>query len=133
MDPFCNQCRAYRRLIERGANGKIAARRYGYTTISAERGYELAQRFGVEDWDRQGGNKQSIRTIVKQLVQDDSPLTHKVAIKILRGLRKMRKFAIYPTDVRARNYKAGLLVGMSIESRYKSECFRGRIFGCSTA
>ena len=114
MDPFFNECRAYGRLIERGQNGKIAARCYGYTAISAEREEALYRKYGVEHWGRPVGDRQPIRAIVKELIEDDSPLTHKVAKKILKDLRKMHKMGIYPMDVRARNYKAGLLVDMSI-------------------
>lgn len=114
MDPFYNECRAYGRLIERGENGKIAARCYGHTTISAEREEELYRKYGVEDWGRLAGDGQPIRAIVKEFIQDDNPLTHEVAKKILRDLRKMRKMGVYPMDVRARNYKAVLLVDMSI-------------------
>ena len=41
-------------------------------------------------------------------------LTGRVADKILRNLKKMRSTGIYPGDVRARNYEAGLLVNMGI-------------------
>lgn len=68
----------------------------------------------MEDWDRLAGDRQPIRAIVKEIIRDDNPVTDKVAKKILRDLRKMRKMGVYPMVVRARNYKAGLLVGMSI-------------------
>lgn len=48
MDPFCCECRAYGTLIERGGNGKIAARCYGYKTVSAEREEDLYGKYGVK-------------------------------------------------------------------------------------
>ena len=51
---------------------------------------------------------------MKDLVVKDVPLTGKVADKILRDLKAMRRKRIYPGDIRARNYKAGLLVDFSI-------------------
>ena len=92
-------------------NGNIATRCYGYATIAATREDELYRKFGVEEWDRLSGDRQRIRGIVKELIHDGDRMTHKVAKKILRDLRKM---GIYPMDVRARNCKAGLLVDMSI-------------------
>ncbi len=91
MDPFYNECRAYGRLIERGENGKVAARCFGHTTVSAEREEELYRMYGVGDWDRPIGDRQPFRAIVKELILDDNRLTHKVAKRILRDLRKMRK------------------------------------------
>lgn len=41
-------------------------------------------------------------------------LTGRVADKILRDLKKMRSNGIYPRDIHARNYRARLLVDMSI-------------------
>ena len=58
--------------------------------------------------------RQPLRAIVKDLVVKDVPLTGKVADKILRDLKAMRRKRIYPGDIRARNYKAGLLVDFSI-------------------
>lgn len=114
MDPFYNECRAYGRLIEHGENGKIAARCYGYTTISVDRKEELYQKYGVKDWGRPDGDRRSTGAIAKEVIQHDSSPTDKVAKKILRDLRKMRKMDNYPMDVQARIYKAGLLVDMSI-------------------
>ena len=52
--------------------------------------------------------------LYKGLILNDNRLTHQVAKMIFRGLRKMRKMGIYPMDVRTRDYKAGLLVDLSI-------------------
>ena len=50
---------------------------------------------------------------MKELILKDVPLTGKVADKILRDTKRMRRCGIYPGDVRPRNYKNGLLVDMS--------------------
>jgi Kinetochore Sim4 complex subunit FTA2 len=81
----------------------------------------LERKFQIWDWDRPGdeydkpaSERQPFRAIVKELIQEDVPLTAKVADKILRDLRKMRSCGVYPGDIRPRNYKAGLLVDMSV-------------------
>lgn len=51
---------------------------------------------------------------MKELVLKDVPLTGKVADKILRDLKRMRSCGIYPGDIHVRNYKAGLLVDLSV-------------------
>ncbi|KAL9133958.1 MAG: hypothetical protein Q9175_004859, partial [Cornicularia normoerica] len=83
-----------------------------YTTIPEKKDEELHQNFGVGDWDRLIGDRLPLRAIVKELILGEKPLTHKVAEKILRDLRKMRKMGIYPMGVRARKYRAGLLGDM---------------------
>lgn len=120
-DPFYNECRAYGRLEERGLNGKVAVRCHGYITISAKKEEVLGRKLKVWDWDRPGGEydmppseRQPFRVIVKDLISRDDPLTGKVADKILRDLKKMRRCGVYCNDVRTRNYKAGLLVDMSV-------------------
>ena len=120
-DPFYNECRAYGRLQEANLNGKVAVRCYGYITFPAEIERQLQRDFQVYGWDRSAqdylkpvSSRQPIRAIVKELVLQDEPLTGKVADKMLRDLKKMRSKGIYPLDVYERNYKAGLLVDMSI-------------------
>ena len=51
---------------------------------------------------------------MKEMVREDVPLTGKVADKMLRDLERMRRCGIYAGDIRLRNYKAGLLVDLSI-------------------
>lgn len=85
-----------------------------YTTIPKKKEEELYQNFGVGDRDRLIGDRLRLRAIVKELILGEKPLTHKVAEKTLRDLRKMRKMGIYPMGVRARKYRAGLLGEMSI-------------------
>lgn len=119
-DPFYNECRAYGRLEEKKLNGKIAVRCYGYITVPAEAEVQLERKFRIWDWDRPGeeydkpfSQRQPFRAIVKELILKDVLLTGKVADRILRDTKRMRRCGIYPGDVRPRNYKNGLLVDMS--------------------
>ena len=121
MDPFYNECRAYGRLIEKKINGKVAAQCYGYIAVPAARKSELAQRFDVDEaqWGQPDNapllrNKTPLRAIAKQLIREDKPLSEKLAAKMLRDLKRMRRAGVYPMDIRKRNYKGGLLLDMSI-------------------
>ena len=121
MDPFYNECRAYGRLEEANLNGKVAVRCHGYMTFPAEYEEELERRLDVSDWGRPGdeydkdvSERQPLRAIVKDLVRKDVPLTGRVADKILRDMKKMRKCGIYVGEVEPRNYMAGLLVDLSV-------------------
>ena len=121
MDPFYNECRAYGRFAETHQDGKIAVGCYGHLSIPAEREDELEQKFRVENWDRPDreyaipvAKRQPLRAIVKELVREDVPLTQRIVKKMLKDLKKMRDLGVYPLDVRARNYKAGRLLDMSI-------------------
>jgi len=121
MDPFFNECRAYGRLIEKNVNGKVAVHCYGYLMIPANREDELRNRFGVTTWNRPheeyskpASERQPFRAIVKDLVTEDVPLTAKTAKKMLRDLRRMRRFEVYNMDIQARNYKGGRLVDFSV-------------------
>ena len=55
-----------------------------------------------------------MRATIKDLVRKDIPLTGKVADKILRDMKRMRKCGVYVGEVYPRNYMAGLLVDMSV-------------------
>ena len=120
-DPFFNECRAYGRLIERDVNGKVAVRCHGHMAIPAAREEELARRFEVDAWDRPeddsqlpAAKRQPFRAIVKDLVEDDSPLTEENLIRMRRDLLRMHRLGVYPQDVRERNYGGGLLLDFSI-------------------
>ena len=98
----------------------MAVRCHGYIPISADKEDYLKREFGIEDWDRPGdeydkpvSQRQPFRAIVKDLVLKDTPLTAKVADKMLVDLKRMRRNGIYPEDIVPRNYKAGLLVDLS--------------------
>lgn len=121
MDPFYCECRAYGRLVEAKLNGKVAVRCHGYLEIPAEREEEVRERFGIEAWNRPdseytkpASKRQPFRAIVKDLISEDIPFTTQSVKKMLRDLKRMRKLCIYPMDVRARNYKGGLLVDFSV-------------------
>ncbi|KAL8785398.1 MAG: hypothetical protein Q9195_008658 [Heterodermia aff. obscurata] len=117
-DPFYNECRAYGKLIETNLNGKVAVRCHGYTTLPAAIEEELEERFDVSDWDREDYDRPMrsravFRAIVKDLVKEDIPLTTRVLRRMKKDLKEIRKQGVYPTDVKARNYKGGLLVDFS--------------------
>ncbi|KAL9098861.1 MAG: hypothetical protein Q9163_005554 [Psora crenata] len=120
-DPFYNECRAHGRLIEKGVEGKIAVRCYGYITIPAEKEIDLWRKFSIRDWDRTEeesrqpiAQRRPLRAIVKELLSNNAPYTPKVVHKMLRDLRKMRRLGVYAMDIAPRNYIAGLLVDFSI-------------------
>lgn len=121
MDPFYNECRAYGRFAETHQDGKIAVRCYGHLSIPAEREDELERKFRIKDWDRPDkeyaipvAKREPFRAIVKELVREDEPLTQRAVKKMLKDLKKMRDLGVYPLDVRARNYKGGRLLDMSV-------------------
>ena len=120
-DPFYNECRAYGRLIERDVNGKVAVRCHGHMAIPATREEELYRRFEVYEWDRPKDDsklpvskRQPFRAIIKDLIEDDQPLTEKNLIRMRKDLLTMHKMGVYPQDVRERNYGGGLLLDFSI-------------------
>lgn len=120
-DLFFRECRAYGRLEEKDLNGKVAARCYGYITIPAREEELFGRKFQVwqwdrsdEDWSKPTSERQPFRAIVKELILKDAPLTGRVADRILRDMKRMRRCGIYSDDVHARNYRNGLLVDMSL-------------------
>ena len=120
-DPFFRECTAYERLEEKKLNGKVAVRCYGYITIPCEKEKLFRRKFEIYDWNRPGversepvSERQPLRAIVKELIQKDVPLTGRVADRILRDMKRMRRCGIYSNDVFPRNYKGGLLVDMSL-------------------
>lgn len=121
MDPFDSECRAYGRLVEANVNGMVAVGCHGHLTLPAEIEDQLRRDFNVDNWDRLDeeysrpiSKREPFRAIVKDLVTEDVSFTPKIAKKMLRDLKRIRKFGVYPMDVRARNYKGGLLVDFSI-------------------
>lgn len=121
MDPFYSECRAYGRLIDANLNGKVAVRCHGYLNVPAEIEEELRREFNVVNWQRPDheyftpvSKREPFRAIVKDLVMEDVSFTQKIVRKMLRDLKTIREFGVYPMDVRARNYKGGLLVDFSI-------------------
>jgi len=120
-DPFYNECRAYGRLEQANLNGKVAARCHGYIAIPAEREDHLDTKFDVGVWNRPedeyakpAKERQPFRAILKELLRDDRRITHRVAKKMLSDLQSIRALGVFPLDITEENYKAGLLVDMSI-------------------
>ena len=120
-DPFFRECRAYGRLEEKKLNGKVAARCYGYITIPAQKEKLFQRKFEIYGWDRPSADcskpvseRQPLRAIVKELILKDVPLTARVADRILRDMKRMRRCGVYSNDVFPRNYKNGLLVDMGM-------------------
>ena len=117
-DPFYNECRAYGRLKQKGLDGKVAIRCHGYTTVPPMIESMLEERFNVTDWGRDDYDKPmkeraAFRAIVKDLVREDPPLTHRLLKKMLKDLAKIRGQRVYPLDIMKRNYKGGLLMDFS--------------------
>ena len=80
-----------------------------------------ARRFNVRDWNRPSdeydkivSQRQPLRATIKVLVRKDIPMTGKVADKILRDVKRMRKCGVYVGEVYPRNYMAGLLIDLSV-------------------
>lgn len=121
LDPFYNECRAYGRLVEKKLNGKVAVRCYGYLMLSAQYEEDLEQQFGIEDWNRTNEEKKlpfskryPLKAIVKEFVPEDTVWKPRLVGKVLRDLKKIRKTDVYVIDVKAANYKNGLLVDFSV-------------------
>lgn len=51
---------------------------------------------------------------MKDLIREPMPLTQKATKKMPKDLKTTRELDVYPMDVRARKYEAGLLVDVSI-------------------
>jgi Kinetochore Sim4 complex subunit FTA2 len=89
---------------------------YGFLGVSAGKEPMLLKRFGVEMWNReesQVADNEPLRALVKELVEDDLPLTDALLKKMLRDLKALRKMKIYQQDILPRNYKGGRLVDFS--------------------
>ncbi|KAL8671530.1 MAG: hypothetical protein Q9168_003975 [Polycauliona sp. 1 TL-2023] len=117
FDPFYNECRAYGKLVEVNLNGKVAVRCHGYLLLPARYEKDLDRQFGeiewnrpIEEYDKPVSERQPLRAIVKDLVLQDTEWSPLTANQILRNLKLMRKHEIYAMDIKARNYKAGLLI-----------------------
>ncbi|EKG10122.1 hypothetical protein MPH_12722 [Macrophomina phaseolina MS6] len=121
LDPFYAECRAYGAIEERLYNGElpkneddwIAAPCYGYLRISVRDEDFLRETFKIRNWDRANQtDTEPIRGLVKEFIEEKAPVNTK-----RRSVRKMRKdllvlesIGVYPRDIAARNYRAGLLV-----------------------
>ena len=120
MDPFYNECRAYGKLVETGLNGKIAVYCYGYLTLPASTEAQIRREFNIvswdraeEDFDRLPAQREPLRAIVKEFIKDDLPFSAKDVKKMLQHLKRLRRLNVHPMDMKAQNYRAGLLVDFS--------------------
>lgn len=121
FDPFCNECRACGKLNQVNLNGEVAVRCHGYLMLSAKYEDGLNNRFGLTGWNRPSEEydkaplqRQPLRTIVKDLILDDTDWTPRVANKMLRDLKKMRQHGVYAMDLKPENYKGGQLGDFSV-------------------
>lgn len=120
-DPFYAECRAYGGLIDSNLNGEVAAFCHGYLTLPAEVEVLFDKDYPGLEWNRPSkeyrrppSRRQPFRAILKDFIADQSPLSHMTVKKVLQRLRKIRENKIYPIDIAARNYRAGLLLDFSI-------------------
>jgi Kinetochore Sim4 complex subunit FTA2 len=120
VDPFYAECRAYGRIMEterrKQPKRSLVVPCYGFLGVSAGKEPMLLKRFGVEMWNRedsQVAGNEPLRALVKELVEDDLPLTDALLKKMLRDLKALRKMKIYQQDIFPRNYKGGRLVDFS--------------------
>lgn len=79
----------------------------------------LRNQFGIEGWNRpekdqeqDSDSKQPFRALVKEFIDSDFDI--KKPGKMLRDLKRLNEMGIYQKDVRAANYKNGLLVDFSV-------------------
>jgi hypothetical protein len=114
IDPFHAECRAFGRIQDKGRNGDIAVRCYGFTFVSADHEEFLAREFGVSDWNRQSEHQgKPFRAIVKDLVPDTVSFTAKMRQKMKSDLKALNGMNIYVMDIRRENYKGGYLLDFS--------------------
>lgn len=121
FDPFYAECRAYGRIEDRKRNGKVAVRCYGFTAVSALQEAALYETFDVSEWDRPSeqyslpvAERQSFRAIVKDLIEDQTPLSKIMIGRMLKDLKSLRRMALFVRDVKESNYKGGKLVDFSV-------------------
>ena len=92
----------------------------GYLALPAAK-YEdlISSRFGITDWNRSEQDqkrrtvrKEPLRALVKKLVKTEGMVSNPE--KMLKDLKQLRELGIYQRDIRAENYKNGLLVDFSV-------------------
>lgn len=123
-DPFYAECRAYdqvNRIEEKrrqGSKWKLAARCHGFISLKrkdelilAERGIDLWEDIPEDDEYRKLAEGSPIRAIVKDYVEDEETAMNLPTLKaILRNVHAMNRQGILHRDIRASNFKAGLVV-----------------------
>ncbi|TGJ79360.1 hypothetical protein E0Z10_g9401 [Xylaria hypoxylon] len=119
-DPFINECRAYGRLHEVNKTD-FAAKCYGYLLLEPKdnESVEKSDLQGVawaksENWKHDGPiDKVPIRTIVKEYIESERAFAPEMIPRMLQSLKALHKYGIIHRDIRAANYKEGLLVDFS--------------------
>lgn len=126
MDPFNAECRAYGRIEQiytkyRAKNADIspiAVPCYGHVSISASHEKEISAQFGPLDFQRYRAEVGTpLRALVKEYNPHEPINPKKRSVKtMLRNLEIMHANGLYPIDIRAENYREGLLVdfGMAL-------------------
>lgn len=123
-DPFYAECRAYGQIKKaeekrrQESKWKIAARCHGFMPLKKNDELILAAR-GIDVWEdipeddeyRKLAEGSPIRAIVKDYVEDEEKAMTLPTLKaILKNVRAMNKQGILHRDIRASNFKAGLVV-----------------------
>lgn len=101
-------------------NGKIAVRCFGFLTLPAAEETFFKHKFQVATWDRPDedyekplAQRMPFRAIVKELVKTEVEFARKDVYKMLQHLKRLAGLGVWPIDVCARNYRAGLLIDFS--------------------
>ncbi|KAI0110367.1 kinetochore Sim4 complex subunit FTA2-domain-containing protein [Nemania sp. FL0031] len=119
-DPFYAECRAYGRIEELKEQGiitrKLAAECYGFLALKPQEEEEI-NRMGISLWDlpedddyRRRAEGSPVRAIVKEFVGGTSSLRLRTCKHMLKSLRLLNEYGLIVRDIKADNYKAGLLI-----------------------
>ncbi|KAH8744627.1 kinetochore Sim4 complex subunit Fta2, partial [Diaporthe sp. PMI_573] len=121
IDPFYCECREYGRIRDALVNGTLkdnpALPCYGYMILRPEddeflhqNGVQLSGEHSGADSHNSSETPCATRAIVKKLAGPASGLTVRRQGKVLRDILILNRLGIYNRDVRADNYRDGLLV-----------------------
>ena len=129
-DPFFAECRAYGRINEWRKQGKltydIAILCHGYIYLDEKYRKTLEDLGVVLDEESLASQPPAslppIRAILKELASDDSGVNADTAYSVLRSIKKLHSLGIYNRDVRADNFRDGLLVDFG-RSRTTPHCY----------
>ncbi|KAH7302834.1 kinetochore Sim4 complex subunit FTA2-domain-containing protein [Stachybotrys elegans] len=121
MDPFFCECRSYGRIREALADKRLksnpAVPCYGYLLLSEEdeqylesQGVDLAASTSDSEDEPEVMQRRPIRALVKALASPKSGVTVRRQGKIYANILELNAIGIYNRDIRAGNYRDGLLV-----------------------
>ncbi|KAM7185167.1 Kinetochore Sim4 complex subunit FTA2 domain containing protein [Rhypophila sp. PSN 637] len=122
-DPFYAECRAYGLIQEserkrrRGFQKPMAANCHGFLPLSRRDELVLARK-GIDLWKdipedeeyRRRAQGSPVRAIVKDFIEPELAIDLAVLRRILANVRSLNRLGILHWDIRASNFKAGLLV-----------------------